>query len=109
MSSTINASQVRAHFSQLLDRVMAGEEIVIMKAGKPVARLLPVASYAQARAPGTGAGGITTAPDFHAPLPGEILDRFDHLAERMSAENEAFSEEDVEADLRNAKLKGRSV
>jgi prevent-host-death family protein len=51
---SINVYEAKTHLSRLLDRVEAGEEIVIARAGKPVARLvpLPVAAEAPARVPG---------------------------------------------------------
>ena len=42
MPDTINVYEAKTHFSRLLDRVAAGEEIVIARAGKPVAKLVPI-------------------------------------------------------------------
>jgi prevent-host-death family protein len=77
MKRTVNVYEAKTHFSQLLDRVMAGEEIVIGKAGKPVARLVPIAGTATTRLAGSAAGSITIAPDFDAPLPDEVLGGFE--------------------------------
>ena len=66
--TVINVSEAKAHFSRILDRVLTGEEIVIAKAGQPVARLVPVEATATARVPGTYAGKIRIADDFEAPL-----------------------------------------
>ena len=41
MTATINIHQAKTHFSKLIERVRLGEEIVIAKAGQPVARLVP--------------------------------------------------------------------
>ncbi len=41
MSSTVNLYQAKTHLSQLVERAAAGEEIIIAKAGRPVARLMP--------------------------------------------------------------------
>lgn len=77
MKKTVNVYEAKTHFSQLLDRVMAGEEIVIGKAGKPVARLVPIVGAVTARFAGSAAGAITIAPDFDAPLPDEVLGGFE--------------------------------
>ena len=71
--TVINVSEAKAHFSQVLDRVSAGEKIVIAKAGIPVARLVPVAARAADRVPGTYAGKIRIADEFEAPLPDDAL------------------------------------
>ena len=60
----INVSEARTHLSKLLDRVANGEEIVLGKAGKPMARLVPYGKPRQPRAPGRLAGKIWIAPDF---------------------------------------------
>lgn len=72
---TLNIYEAKAHFSDLIDRVASGEEIVISKRGKPVARLAPI--------PGRGIkfgvlkGKLTVPSDFDAPLPPEIQRYFD--------------------------------
>ena len=73
MAVTINIGEARAHFSKLLARVSAGEEIVIAKAGKPVARLLPIAS-SNRRVPGIDKGKIWMAKDFNAMTKKELRD-----------------------------------
>ncbi|MCS6845748.1 MAG: type II toxin-antitoxin system Phd/YefM family antitoxin [Caldilineales bacterium] len=69
--------EAKALFSELLDRVVAGEEVLIADAGKPVARLMPFVEQPTQRTPGTAIGKITIAPDFDDPLPDEILDLFE--------------------------------
>jgi prevent-host-death family protein len=65
-----NIHDAKTHFSQLLERVLNGEEIVIAKAGKPVARLLPFEPQdVSARVPGIDRGKVVILPDFDAPLP----------------------------------------
>lgn len=65
-----NVHEAKTHFSKLLERVMSGEEVVIAKAGKPVARLLPFAvEDISPRVPGIDKGKVTIMPDFDAPLP----------------------------------------
>ena len=56
---------------------IAGEEIILAKAGKPVARLVPFTAEPTQRLPGSAQGQIWIAPDFDAPLPEEILAAFE--------------------------------
>ncbi|MBN2147527.1 MAG: type II toxin-antitoxin system Phd/YefM family antitoxin [Anaerolineales bacterium] len=65
-----NIHEAKTHFSKLLERVLSGEEIVIAKAGKPIARILPFAGDdISPRAPGIDKGKVMILPDFDAPLP----------------------------------------
>jgi prevent-host-death family protein len=73
---TVNVHTAKTHLSRLLEEVAAGEEIVIAKAGKPVARLLPYAPKREARQPGLLKGKIWIADDFDDPLPEEIMAAF---------------------------------
>ncbi|MCI0520655.1 MAG: type II toxin-antitoxin system Phd/YefM family antitoxin [Chloroflexi bacterium] len=77
MKQIVNVREAKAHFSKFLYRVMNGEEIIIAKAGKPVARLLPIGGKPTQRKPGSAAGKIWIAPDFDAPLPEETLQDFE--------------------------------
>ncbi|MBX3098494.1 MAG: type II toxin-antitoxin system Phd/YefM family antitoxin [Salinibacterium sp.] len=63
MSATVNVYEAKSHFSQLLARVEGGEEIVIARHGRPVARLVPLAIRPN-RTPGLFAGQIVIADDF---------------------------------------------
>ena len=74
----VNVHEAKTHLSRILERVASGEEIVIAKAGKPVARLVGVAGARRPRVPGTLRGKIRIAPDFDAPLPDEMLDEFEN-------------------------------
>jgi prevent-host-death family protein len=66
MAQTVNVHEAKTHFSKLLARVSAGEEIVIAKAGKPVARLSPILPAAsKKRVPGIDKGKIWMAKDFN--------------------------------------------
>ena len=69
MTHMVNVHEAKTHLSKLLRRVMNGEEIVIAKAGKPVARLAPYALPVQKRTPGNDAGKVVIAPNFDDPLP----------------------------------------
>ncbi|MFL6200609.1 MAG: type II toxin-antitoxin system Phd/YefM family antitoxin [Thermoanaerobaculia bacterium] len=64
----------KTHLSRLLDRVARGEEVIIAKRGRPVAKLVRVA--AEPRRPGRLKGRIRIDPDFEEPLPEEILSVF---------------------------------
>ncbi len=77
MDTVVNVHEAKTHFSKLLARVMAGEEIIIAKAGKPVARLVPLEAPARLRKPGSARGKIWLAPDFDAPLPESVLQAFE--------------------------------
>jgi prevent-host-death family protein len=66
--SIVSVHEAKTHLSRLLQRVEAGEEVVIARGGEPVARLVPVAPK-RAREPGRLKGVIKVADDFDAPLP----------------------------------------
>ena len=70
----VNVRDAETHLSSLLERVAAGEQIVIAKDGKPVAKLVPLT--AAPRRPGRLKGRIRIAPDFDAPLPEDIASAF---------------------------------
>jgi prevent-host-death family protein len=72
-SRTYNVHDAKTHLSQLLEQVERGDEVVIARAGVPVARLVPVGSQNVARVLGTEAGKIIMADDFDAPLPAQII------------------------------------
>jgi prevent-host-death family protein len=75
--TVVNVHEAKTHLSRILDRVSAGEEIVIARAGRPVARLVPLEAETIARVPGTYAGRIRIADDFEAPLPEETTRDFE--------------------------------
>ncbi|HEY2730062.1 MAG TPA: type II toxin-antitoxin system prevent-host-death family antitoxin [Polyangia bacterium] len=75
MTKPINLYDAKTQLSRLVDRAADGEEIVIAKAGKPRARLVPLAKKSR-RKPGLWKGKIWIARDFDAPLPPEILAGF---------------------------------
>jgi prevent-host-death family protein len=72
----VNVHAAKTHLSKLLEQVEAGAEIVIARAGKPVARLVPFARPGK-RTLGLDAGLVTIAPDFDAPLPEDVLADFE--------------------------------
>ena len=74
---TVNVHEAKTHLSRLLAEVAAGEEIVIARAGKPVARLVPVTGRRAERVLGADAGRVVIDDDFDAPLPDEVLAGFE--------------------------------
>ena len=76
MPTVVNIHEAKTHLSKLLVRVAAGEEIIIARANRPVARLVPIIQQ-QPRAPGSARGKIWIAPDFDAPLPPDVLKTFE--------------------------------
>jgi prevent-host-death family protein len=71
----VDVSEARAHLSRLLRRVAAGEEIVLARAGVPVARLVPLAQPAR-RVFGMDRGRFEVPEDFDSPLPEDVLRDF---------------------------------
>ena len=76
MTTTINIHEAKTHLSRLLVRVQMGEEIILARAGKPVARLAPMEPKSAQRRLGSAAGEFQVPDDFNAPLPPEIEDTF---------------------------------
>lgn len=74
--SEVNVHEAKTHLSRLLRRVEAGEELVIARAGVPVARLVPVSDRAK-RVFGIDRGRFQVPKDFDAPLSEEILRDFE--------------------------------
>jgi prevent-host-death family protein len=74
---TLGLYEAKTQLSALVDRAAAGEEIVIMKSGRPMARLVPMEDVRAQREPGRGRGKWRVATDFDAPLPADVLDDFD--------------------------------
>ena len=78
---TVNIHAAKTHLSQLLDNVAGGQEVVIARAGKPIARLVPLEgrSTIKKRELGRLAGMISVPNDFDAPLPEEVLNSFEAI------------------------------
>jgi prevent-host-death family protein len=72
----VNIHEAKTHLSRLLQRVAAGEEVIIARAGKPVAKLIPVIANTKTRPLGMDRGKIWVADDFDAPLPDDLLKEF---------------------------------
>ena len=70
-----NVSQAKAELSALLERVSKGEEVILAKAGKPIAKIVSYHGPCGPRQPGSMAGEIKIAPDFDS-LPEDIAEAF---------------------------------
>ena len=77
MGKPVNIYDAKTHLSDLVRRASHGEEIIIAKAGRPLARLVPLAAAAQGRRPGRWRGRVKVARDFDAPLPDNLLREFE--------------------------------
>ena len=73
----VNIHDAKTNLSRLVDKVANGTEIVIAKAGKPMAKLVPIRPALPLRKPGFLKGKIRIADDFDAPLPPPVLDAFE--------------------------------
>jgi len=76
MPLMIDIHELETDLLQLVDRAAAGEEIIIFKAGRPVALLTPVKPSRSASLIGALAGEIEIGPDFDAPLPNDVAVAF---------------------------------
>lgn len=72
-----NLYQAKTSFSSLVNRVANGEEIVIAKAGVPVAKLVPIVRPTPRRKPGGWKGKVRIGSDFDAPLPPDLQRHFE--------------------------------
>ncbi|TXF11866.1 type II toxin-antitoxin system Phd/YefM family antitoxin [Pelomicrobium methylotrophicum] len=74
---TVNIHEAKTHLSRLVEAAAEGEEIVIAKAGRPVARLVPAVRPVRRRRLGWFRGRFTVPEDFDAPLPEDVLAGFE--------------------------------
>ena len=72
MSNIINIHEAKTHLSRIVDEVAAGTEVIIAKAGKPLAKLTPISPPVKKKL-GLLKGKVKVADDFNAPLPPEII------------------------------------
>ena len=72
----VNVHAAKTHLSRLLEEVEAGEEIVLARAGRPVARLVPFRPDRQPRVPGVWRGRVRMAADFDV-TPEEVIKAFE--------------------------------
>jgi prevent-host-death family protein len=73
----VNIHDAKTNLSRLVDEVASGSEVVIAKAGKPVAKLVPLLAPRRERRPGALKGRIRMAADFDAPLPEDVMRAFE--------------------------------
>lgn len=81
---TVNIHDAKTQLSRLVEDASKGEEIVIAKAGKPMARLVPVQPPPKPRALGWLRGRFDVPEDFDAPLPGEVIAEFENCGDAPS-------------------------
>ncbi len=72
----VNIHEAKTHFSKLLRRVAAGDEVIIARAGKPIAKLVGIGTERPRRF-GVDRGVFEIATDFDAALPADLLDAFE--------------------------------
>lgn len=72
----VNIYEAKTHFSELVEAASAGEEIIIARAGKPMARLCALGEKARPRKAGCLKGKFSVSEDFDAPLPDDLLEAF---------------------------------
>lgn len=77
MAKPINIYEAKTRLSELVNRASGGEEIIIAKAGRPVARLMPLEPVKVDRRPGRWKGKGWISPDFDDPLPEDMLRAFE--------------------------------
>ena len=75
--TTVNVHAAKSQLSRLLDAAAAGEEVIIAKARKPIAKLVAIEQKKERRKLGTLAGRFRVPDDFDDPLPDEIVDAFE--------------------------------
>jgi prevent-host-death family protein len=75
--AVVNIHEAKTHLSRLIDEVAAGADIVIAKAGKPMARLIPISVPARKKRLGLLKGKIKVPDDFNAPLDDETMAAFE--------------------------------
>ena len=74
--SDVGVHEAKTNLSQLLRRVATGEEITIMRSGKPIAKLVPLVPVARRRL-GVDEGVFEVPDDFNEPLPDDLLSAFE--------------------------------
>jgi prevent-host-death family protein len=77
MANIINIHEAKTHLSRIVDEVAAGSEVIIAKAGKPMARLMPLTAIPRAKKLGQLKGKIKVPDDFNAPLSEDVMADFE--------------------------------
>ena len=74
MSETVNIYEAKTRLSQLVDRAAKGDDVIIARSGRPVARLVAFSLPGAVRKPGRMRGRIRVARNFDAPLPDDLFE-----------------------------------
>jgi len=74
---TVNTHEAKTNLSRLIDEVQKGAEVVIARANRPVARLVPIREKPSPRRPGYLKGKVRVDADFDAPLPPDVVHAFE--------------------------------
>jgi prevent-host-death family protein len=77
MATEVNIHEAKTHLSRLLQRVLAGEEVIIAKSGVAIARIVPIVPKKTKRSLGGAKGKLLISADFDAPLDKDVLDLFE--------------------------------
>lgn len=77
MTNIINIHEAKTHLSRIVDEVAAGAEVIIAKAGKPMARLSPFGGVPRRKKLGLLKGRIKVPDDFNAPLTEDVIAGFE--------------------------------
>ena len=77
MANIINIHEAKTHLSRIVDEVAAGSVVIIAKAGKPMARLMPLTGIPRAKKLGLLKGKIKVPDDFNAPLSEDVIADFE--------------------------------
>ena len=78
MAKIVNVAEAKAHLSKLIERAASGEEIILGRAGRPRAKLVPLGpDPRKLRIPGKGKGRFRMKKGFDAPLPEDVLRLFE--------------------------------
>jgi prevent-host-death family protein len=80
----VNLYEAKTRLSRLVEEAAKGEEIIIARAGRPLARLVPMGRSGKHRKPGAWKGRVVIAADFDAPLPESLLAAFRSVREWAS-------------------------
>ncbi len=75
--TTLNIHAAKTHLSRLIEEIAEGEEVVIAKAGRPVARLVPIGKAPAKRKLGVLKGRLKVPRNFDAPLPADVIAAFE--------------------------------
>ncbi len=74
---TVTIHQAKTNLSRLIERASEGEEIIIARGKRPVARLVPVGAVKGKRKPGSWKGKFVVGPEFFEPLPEDEISRWE--------------------------------